>query len=186
MNPSRESALALLAPQIDRLVSRWRERYDPSARRGVPAHITLLYPWRPTPLSDVDIAELTAVLAGIERFRITLSDFGRFPGVLYLKPEDNGETQALMAKLFAAFPEHPPYDDRHADAIPHLTVAEISEDRLVQIESSIRSDLAPSLPVTIDVNEVAVLEEGQDGMFRVRARIRLRENLQQSPGTGAN
>ncbi|MSQ61010.1 MAG: hypothetical protein EXR43_00235 [Dehalococcoidia bacterium] len=62
MSQPGESALVILAPEIDRLVSKWPARYDPSARRSVPAHITLLYPWRPAPLSDVDIAELTAAL----------------------------------------------------------------------------------------------------------------------------
>ena len=173
MNRPRESALVILAPEIDRFVSKWRERYDPSTRRGVPAHITLLYPWRPAPLSDADIAAITTTLEGIERFRVRLHNFGRFPGVLYLKPEDHGEIKALMTRLFAAFPECPPYDGRFADAIPHLTIADIAEDRLVQIEGAIRSDLAPQLPASVAINEIAVLEQGEEGMFTVRTRIGL-------------
>ncbi|MSQ61007.1 MAG: hypothetical protein EXR43_00220 [Dehalococcoidia bacterium] len=81
-----------------------------------------------------------------------------------------------MAKLFATFPEHPRYGGRYPDTIPHLTIAESPEDRLVQIESAVRSDLAPSLPVTIAINELAVLEEGRNEMFRVRSGIGLGPN----------
>lgn len=43
-----ESALVMLVPQSEALVRSFRDRYDPSAAEGIPAHITLLYPFKVT------------------------------------------------------------------------------------------------------------------------------------------
>jgi hypothetical protein len=42
--PLNESALVV--PEAEPLVKPFRDRYDPSAAAGVPAHITLLYPFK--------------------------------------------------------------------------------------------------------------------------------------------
>jgi len=41
-----ESSLMIVVPEAERLVKPFREKYDPSAAVGVPAHITLLYPFK--------------------------------------------------------------------------------------------------------------------------------------------
>ena len=43
--PKPESALVILVPEAEPLVRPFRHRFDPSAALGVPAHITLLYPF---------------------------------------------------------------------------------------------------------------------------------------------
>jgi hypothetical protein len=40
-----ESAIIVPVPAVEPLVSQWRQRFDVSARHGVPAHITVLYPF---------------------------------------------------------------------------------------------------------------------------------------------
>jgi hypothetical protein len=42
-----ESALVVLVPEAEPLVGPFRERYDPSASAGMPAHITINYPFLP-------------------------------------------------------------------------------------------------------------------------------------------
>lgn len=42
-----ESTLVILAPEAEGLVQSFRDRYDPAAKSGMPAHITLLYPFKP-------------------------------------------------------------------------------------------------------------------------------------------
>jgi len=44
---SIESALVVLVPEAEAWVHSFRDRYDPSAAAGVPAHVMLLYPFRP-------------------------------------------------------------------------------------------------------------------------------------------
>ena len=44
--PHRHSALLVAIPSAEPAVARHRDRFDSSAPRGVPAHITVLFPWR--------------------------------------------------------------------------------------------------------------------------------------------
>jgi hypothetical protein len=41
-----ESAFAVSVPEAERYVGALRDRFDPTAKLGAPAHITLLYPFR--------------------------------------------------------------------------------------------------------------------------------------------
>ena len=43
-----ETALIVAVPEAEALVGTFRERHDPSASAGCPAHITLLHPFRPS------------------------------------------------------------------------------------------------------------------------------------------
>jgi hypothetical protein len=42
---SDESALVVLVPEAEAATKPFRDQYDPAAAAGVPAHITLLYPF---------------------------------------------------------------------------------------------------------------------------------------------
>ena len=44
---SNDTALICRVPEAERYIARYRDRYDPSARRNVPAHVTVLYPFVP-------------------------------------------------------------------------------------------------------------------------------------------
>ena len=44
---STETALVVLVPEAEAIVGRLRQRYDPSAAVGMPAHITINYPFLP-------------------------------------------------------------------------------------------------------------------------------------------
>ena len=41
------TALVALIDAAESVVGRWRADLDPSARLGMPAHVTILYPWIP-------------------------------------------------------------------------------------------------------------------------------------------
>ena len=51
-DPATESALVILTP-LPAAIERIRQRYDPAAALGVPAHVTIMYPFIPP-------AEITA------------------------------------------------------------------------------------------------------------------------------
>ena len=52
---SYESALVVLVPEAEAIVGRLRQRYDPSAAVGMPAHITLNYPFLPGEPADTEM-----------------------------------------------------------------------------------------------------------------------------------
>ena len=91
---------------------------------GIPAHITLLYPFIAGRAIDADTeAMLASLLLEIPAFDFALSGIGRFPGVVYLAPEPAECFVALIETLVARWPEQQPYGGDHDEIIPHLTVA---------------------------------------------------------------
>ena len=48
--PNLPSALLVEVPEAEPLVRQWRMDLDPHAALGVPAHITVLFPFAPPPL----------------------------------------------------------------------------------------------------------------------------------------
>ena len=76
-----ESALAVLVPEAEPLVYSFRDKYDPSAAAGMPAHITLLYPFKPPDeIGDPVIEKLNQCFASFSAFEFSLVRVRRFPG----------------------------------------------------------------------------------------------------------
>jgi hypothetical protein len=117
------SAVLLCVPEAEPLVHTWRSTGDPSAARGVPAHVTLLSPFLPADEIDAGVlAELEWFFAGVDAFGMRFAELGCFEsdGVLYLEPQGESLEQ-LAAALALRWPECPPYEGRHAEPHPHLT-----------------------------------------------------------------
>lgn len=118
------TALLVTVPEADPLVGGARRRYDPSAGAGVPAHVTVLYPFLPADRIDDGVTvELRALFAAREPFTLAFTGFGRFPDLLWLAPEPDAPLRALTAAVEARWPEAPPYGGEYGDPVPHLTVA---------------------------------------------------------------
>lgn len=126
------TALVVLVPEADPLVGEHRQKYDPSAADGMPAHITILYPFLTTAeINDRVITDLRAVADSHRRFAFSLSGTQTFPGVLYLAPEP-AQPFYLLARAYATrFASDLPNDDTPRDYIPHLTVANTGDQRTI-------------------------------------------------------
>ena len=99
---TQESALVVLVPEAEPLVSAFRSRFDPSAARGMPAHITLLYPFHSADrLSASRVSELAAFFSGWRRFCFSLVGICGFEGVVVLAPEPLDPFDALTQALAA-------------------------------------------------------------------------------------
>lgn len=110
-------------------VNRLRDRMDPSAADGVPAHITLIYPFMPpSELKDDVRRRVEDIVAAEPSFPFVLTTVRRWPGVVYLAPEPDEPFRRLTAALAAAFPDYPPYEGIHDEIVPHLTVAADAPD----------------------------------------------------------
>ena len=168
-----ETAIIIAVPEADRLVGRWRRQYTADGAEGVPAHITLLYPFTDTFLYTARCGrEIERVLGDFAPIRFRLSSTAYFrarPNVLYLTPDPAAPFAAMTAALFAQFPEHPPYGGAHNEVIPHLTVAEHDDlDFLVRIAD----DVSRHLPIQTTALEVQLMEHAPQG-WRVRRRFSL-------------
>jgi 2'-5' RNA ligase len=148
-----------------------RAHHDPMAHAGVPAHITLLFPFLATgDLTPAVRRKLARVASQLHPFAVRFASTGRFPGVLWLAPEPTGPFVDLIERLARAFPDHPPYEGAHADIVPHLTVAFGDEARLDRLE---RTAVRAGIAFRRRVEAIEVIAEDGTGRWHARWRLPL-------------
>jgi 2'-5' RNA ligase len=122
-----ESALLLPVPAAEGVVGEHRARLDASARDGVPAHVTVLYPFLPPAgIGPEVLAELARLFAAVRRFSFTLDQVRWFgESVVWVGPSDDSPFRKLTALAVAAYPSCLPYRSAHEDVVPHLTIGHL-------------------------------------------------------------
>jgi len=157
---TRRTALIVEVPEAEPAVAALRLEHDPMARLGVPAHVTILFPFAAP--DDVDEQAITEVLAPFAGFSFALDRVERFDeGPVWLHPEPSEPFAELTDAFAARWPEHPPYEGVHETVIPHLT---LSVDPI---------DVQVAVPIDCVVQAVTLLEEDGDGRWSVRRRFEL-------------
>ncbi len=172
--PTPESALIIVVREAEALVSPFRSRHDPSAAVGVPAHITLLYPFKPPEEITGDVIDgLRRCLARVAPFDFALEALRRFPQALYLAPEPAEPFRQLTRVIWERHPETPPYGGRHPDIVPHLSLADrVGEATLDRIEAEFIEAARGRLPVRARAMEVTLLEN-RSGRWQTRLTLPL-------------
>lgn len=148
---SGQTALVVPVPEAEPAVRAWRDRFDPAARAGVPAHVTVLFPFLPEPLVDAGVhAALGEIFGNHPSFDVRFEDCGRFPGVLYLAPAPDTPFRRLTEAVVARWPEAPPYGGKY-EPHPHLTVAQSQDDTVLD---EAEADIRTRLPFSARVSQV--------------------------------
>ncbi|MGH3776339.1 MAG: 2'-5' RNA ligase family protein [Pseudonocardiaceae bacterium] len=105
------------------IIGRWRRQCDPSAAAGVPAHVTIIYPFLPERNLDEDVlCDVRRLVVHHRSFTVTFANCGHLPDVLFLVPDPDDPFRRLTADLFRRWPEAPPYAGLITDPVPHLTI----------------------------------------------------------------
>ncbi|MFF5359774.1 2'-5' RNA ligase family protein [Streptomyces scabiei] len=166
-----QSGLIVRVPEAEPLVRAWRDRLDPSARVGVPAHVTVLFPFLDAGRINEGVCAAIAEAVGRQQsFEARFDHCGRFPGVLYLAPEPDAGFRRLTEAIVEQWPEHPPFGGQFDDVVPHLTVAQGQDESVVE---KVEAVLLAGLPVVAWVSTVDLLVH--DGTrWRQRASFPLR------------
>jgi 2'-5' RNA ligase len=170
-----ESGLAVLAPEAEFLVGPFRAKYDPSAAAGMPAHITLLYPFKPPDeIGGAVIEKLARCFAGFGAFEFSLAATRRFPGgVLYLVPEPDEPFRRLTSAIWALYPSTPPYGGGYSRIVPHLTVAQSADERHLEIITAEFVRAAEGkLPIRATATEIALMDT-RAGRWQLRTALPL-------------
>jgi hypothetical protein len=168
--PAR-SALVLPIPEAEPIVGALRLAHDPSARAGMGAHVTLLFPFLMADRLDGPVlARLERHFAHAGAVDLCFDRLARFPDVSYLALADDGPVVAMIRALAAAWPECPPYEGRYPDIVPHLTVAHGDEGTLAAVDSALAS---AALPLWVRSAEALLVVEDAAGRWRERARFAL-------------
>jgi len=171
-----ETALLVMVPTADPVVQRWRSQYDAAESVGIPAHLTVAYPFKPD-LSDEDIKRLKTLFASIAPFTVDLSASGWFgEEVVFLAPKDPSPLASLASTVAEAWPDWPLYGGVHDTYVPHLT---IGHNQPVESLQAAEADCLRHLPIRQLVTEVhfwhgPTLGTGA-GPWRPRMKFRLGE-----------
>ena len=119
----RRGGLIVPVPEAEATLLPAPGAFVPIWSGGMPAHVTLLFPFpRLEHLDAAGLADLTALFAGARPIRATFAAVGHFQEVVYLAPEPRdwfiSMTQALSARFGLL-----PYGGLYPAIVPHLTVA---------------------------------------------------------------
>jgi 2'-5' RNA ligase len=170
--PERRGGLIVPVPVAEATIGSSQEPFVPVWAAGMPAHVTLLFPFfRLDQLDVADLADLSALFAATPSIRATFSEVGQFPDVVYLAPEPRAWFISLTEVLSSRFGLLP-YDGQHPSIVPHLTVARHADPVVL---AHIAASLKRHLPIETDVNEVWLMEEAADGHWDRAATFPLRE-----------
>ncbi len=123
--PSERSAVivrATLPPALERV----RRRSVGDAKDGLPAHLTMLYPFvEPARLGPAVRRRLASVATATQPFEYQLVGAATWPDTIYVEVDPAERFVALQRRLGAAFPDFPIYGpDPGFVFVPHITVAE--------------------------------------------------------------
>jgi 2'-5' RNA ligase len=160
------SGIVVPVPEAEELVGPWRADHDRSARHGVPAHITVLFPFRPAAVVDGTVAELAEIVATVRPQPFRLTHVAVFPMVTWLAPEPASIFRDLTLAMVDHFPDCLPYGGTFgSEPVPHLTVLDHSSDHRdgSAAHAEFVTRASSQLPIVCELREVRLLVEDVAG-----------------------
>ncbi len=163
------TALIIEVPQAEPLVGDVRRQFDPVSNSGIPAHITLLYPFVPADRLDPAIeATLLGICAATEPMSFSLSSLHEFSDAIFLLPEPDIELREVTGQIWQAFPEYPPYGGggHITEPTPHLTVAQTGDpDHQRSLRPELEATFEPHLPLAVRVDRASIFVRDDSGLW---------------------
>ena len=162
-------------PEAESAVDLLRRAHTSDGAEGMPAHVTLLYPFTDdSQLVAGRIAEVRRVLEPFAAFEFVLSEVRRFDNLpsesyVWLAPTPSSPFVAMVDELTRAFPEHPPFGGAFTTVVPHLTIAASTDEDLL---SRVTNQIADSLPIKARAERACVMQR-VGGVWRLRAEVLL-------------
>lgn len=157
--PAEKSALIVPVLEAEKFVRKWRKNLDPACFRGIPAHITVLFPFaHPTDLDEEMITSLDDYFSRIDPFDFVLNEVAWFENrVVYLEPLPDTAFRDMTRDLLARFPQYLPYDGKFGEPKPHLTVGDGAPTALLEEAAS---DISQHLPIVVNAKKVWLMTGG--------------------------
>lgn len=168
---ARDGRTGLVIPvaEADSALNSVAERYPDSVRKGIPAHVSVLYPFLPADRLDAEVmADLRTVLDA-PSMRLSLADCVRHESFVYLRPRPDEPLRELTGAVCRRWPELVPYEGRYDVVEPHVTVAMATSERTAM---AIEGEVAEKLPIRADLSEVWLV--AFERRWTIRERFGLR------------
>jgi 2'-5' RNA ligase len=160
MKPT-QTALIVPVPEAEEAVGPFRASLDTAASWGVPAHVTVLYPFlAPERINDQVLSAVGETVAAVPRFDLTFTHIEWFgDAVVWLAPEPADPFRSLTAAVWERFPETPPYAGVHTDSMPHLTIGHDVATHLLKQAAEV---VSAYLPIRAAVEAVRLISGSQE------------------------
>jgi 2'-5' RNA ligase len=161
-SPGPQSGLIIEVAEAEPAVRQHRQRLDASAPLGVPAHITILFPFMPPAMIDTSaLTRIGELVAEVSRFPFVLDHTDWFGAdVLWLGPRDSSPFRALTQHLFRAYPAYPPFEGQFDDVVPHLT---IGHGHPLDVLQSAEGSVQCCLPIEASADGVTLMTQQSAG-----------------------
>jgi 2'-5' RNA ligase len=159
---ARESGIILPVPEAEPTVGSYRDAHDPAARLGVPAHITLLYPFAPPDEARGCVRDLAKIVGAVSAFDFSLVEVRRFPETAYLNPDSPAAFVRITERLAEAWPQYPPYGGVFADIVPHLTIADRARPDVLD---GVTAAIERQLPIRCRASQVCLMCSDEGGFW---------------------
>ena len=158
LSGATETAVLVLVPEAEDAVAEHRAHLDMAASWGVPAHLSVVYPF--VPPADVDddvLARLAAAVGTVTAFDCVFPRTEWFGAdVLWLAPEPDAPFRELISAVVAVFPAHLPYGGAYADPVPHLTIGELRLGSTGELTAAQR-EVRDHLPIRARIDRAVLL-----------------------------
>lgn len=150
-----ESAVLIPVPEAEPAVGGHRHRLDRAATWGVPAHVTVLYPFvAPSAITGATITALADALGSVSAFDCEFPATAWFgQEVVWLAPQPDEPFRALTQAVSAAFPDYLPYGGVYDNVVPHLTVGDRPAGGVTELLAA-EADVLRWLPVPAHISRV--------------------------------
>lgn len=147
--------VAALVPGADALVGAFRDELDPTARRRLGAHLTLVYPFvEPAGVTPATVDALRAAVAPMAAFPCTFGALRWFGArVLWLAPDPVTPFREIADRIRRHVPGLAP---EGRELVPHLTVGLRRAAPLASLRAA-EETLAPRLPLTVRIDRVQLM-----------------------------
>ncbi|UUZ46177.2 2'-5' RNA ligase family protein [Janibacter limosus] len=170
------TALVVEVPEVEPAVGEIRRDLDPMAGRGVPPHVTVLFPFVPLDQLDATIvARLESVFrqgAPFEHCFVGTHWFG--DEVLWLASDGDRQLRGLTDLVVVEFPAHQPYGGEHAEVVPHLTIADHAP---LDAMRSAETEVGARPPICAVTTSVSLLTEQPSGDWTTERRFGLGQGV---------
>jgi 2'-5' RNA ligase len=168
------TALLVVVAEAEPVIAELRLSLDPVARLGVPAHVTVLFPFMPaSEIHDELMARLTALFRTVPAFThnfVRTAWFG--DEVLWLASDAAQVFRSLTQLVWTAFPAYPPFAGQFDNVVPHLTIGNRGAfDEMRAAERTVQRHL----PIVATTRAVTLMVEQPAGRWEAATSFGLND-----------
>lgn len=151
MSKEGRTGLVIPVPEADALVESVADGHPGAVREGVPAHVSVLYPFVPAAeLDEAVISALAEVFGDQPPLPVTFETCHRRDGFVFLRPEPVDGLAELTARTRRRWPDIVPYEGVYGEVEPHLTVA---MKQSPETAAAIERESGERLPISAELGE---------------------------------